>query len=206
MFDAKNETAPGHYGPSQTALLLLDFHSIFAHGFGCASAPGALKRAVNLRTWAKENKIHIIHGLVDLQRPPFPTCKDIGIFQNVIQTMQAGGGEESPDLVEQGSDEITFLRTPGHVSALKSPGLEDFLQKNGIKSLLIAGLSTSGCVLRTALEAADAEYVVTVISDACADPKQDHHDFLVENIYPNRGYVATVAEFQEGFGSTNKCT
>jgi nicotinamidase-related amidase len=65
---------------------------------------------------------------------------------------------EPQELMEGGDDmDVTFKRRPGYVSALKSPGLEDFLREKGIQSLFLAGLSTSGCVLRTALAAGDAD-------------------------------------------------
>lgn len=206
MFDAQDPTNPAHYGPSQTALLLLDFHSMLVNHAGGSKAPDALKTAVSLRSWAKKNKVSVIHGLVDIHQPPFSACKDIEMFRTVLQNMQAGGGEEVPELLKTSKEDVTFTRKPGHVSALKSPGLEEYLRKNGIKSLLITGISTSGCVLRTALAATDEEYVTTVISDACADPKQDQHDFLVEHVYPNRGYVATASEFQEAFEKLNRDT
>jgi nicotinamidase-related amidase len=84
------------------------------------------------------------------------------------------------------------------VSALKSPELDDFLQRKGIKSLVLARLSTSGCVLRIAVTASDAEYVMSVISDSCADPVEGLHDIVVGKLL-NRGYVTTAAELQEGF-------
>ncbi|KAJ5101599.1 Isochorismatase hydrolase [Penicillium alfredii] len=178
-FDAANKSNPGHYGPCQTALLLLDFHTLFVERNGGPRARAALEVAAKLRTWAKSQDIQVIHGLIDL-----------------------GGGEESAVLREnQDDNEVTFTRTPGHVSALRSPGLERFLHEKGIKSLILTGLSTSGCVLRTALAACDAEYVVSVISDGCADPQEDVHDILINKVLSNRGYVTTAAQFQEGFSN-----
>ncbi|KAI1383745.1 Isochorismatase hydrolase [Hypoxylon trugodes] len=200
MFDTADITKPGHYSPSQTALLLLDFHTMFVQKAGGPQAPAALDVAVKMRTWAKSLGVQVVHGVIDVNLPPFPTCKDPEMFKNVLAAMQSGGAEEPAELVGEG-DDITFLRRPGYVSALKSPGLEDFLQKKGIKSLILAGLSTSGCVMRTAVAATDAEYVVSVISDACADPAEGVHDMMVGKIL-NRAYVATGSEIQEGLSNT----
>ena len=52
--------------------------------------------------------------------------------------------------------------------------------------------------MRTAIVASDAQYVVSVISDGCADSVEGLHDIVVGKLL-NRGYVATAAEFQEGF-------
>jgi nicotinamidase-related amidase len=198
-FNAADTSAPGHYGPSQTALLLLDFHSLFVHKIAGSEGPAALEVAAKMRIWAKSQGIQVIHGLVDINTTPFPTCKDADRFAGTVTAMKSDGGEEHAELFEGYGEDVTFTRSLGYVSALKSPGLDDFLQKKGIKSLVLTGLITSGCVARTAIAASDAEYVVSVISDGCADPVEGIHDLMVGKFLNNRGYVTTAAEFQEGF-------
>ena len=61
------------------------------------------------------------------------------------------------------------------------------------------GLSTSGCVLRTSFEAAEEGFVVTIVSDGCADPDQDAHDFLFGKMLQRTAFVMTAAEFQKGY-------
>jgi nicotinamidase-related amidase len=198
-FNAADKTTPGHYGPSQTAILLLDFHSMFVQKAGGAAAPAALSVAAKMRTWAKEQGIVVIHALIDIDQTPYPTCKDAARFASVAEAMKSSGSAREPWEVLEGGGDVTFTRRPGYVSALKSPGLNEFLREKGIKSLVLAGLSTSGCVCRTAITACDEEYVVTVMSDGCADPAEGVHEIMVGKILNNRGYVTTAAEFQEGF-------
>ncbi|KAF2239491.1 Isochorismatase hydrolase [Viridothelium virens] len=200
-FNAADVSAPGHYGPSQTALLLLDFHSIFVQKHGGSNAPAALEVATKMRTWAKSQDIQVIHCLIDLNATPSPTCKDADRLAGTVTALKSSGGEESIELIEGGGNDITFTRRPGCVSAMNSPGLDDHLQEKGIKSLVLTGLSTSGCVMRTALAASDAEYVVTVISDGCADRDQGLHQIILEKVLNNRGYVTTAAEIQEDFAN-----
>lgn len=109
------------------------------------------------------------------------------------------GGDEAPALVEDAEGETTFTRRVGHVSALKSPGLLEYLEENGVKSLVLAGLSTSGCVLRTASAGADAEFVVTVLEDGCADKHEDVHEALTKKVLPSRGHVYTSEAFRAGW-------
>ncbi|KAH8805216.1 Isochorismatase-like protein [Xylogone sp. PMI_703] len=193
MFNQEDPSTPGHYGPSQTALLLLDFHFMFVEKLGGPEAVAALNVAAKMRTWAKsQGIIQVIHCLVDPNSVPFSTCKEASRFADIAAAMRLNGGEEPAELLEDNKEDVTFGRRLGHVSALKSPGLEDFLQDKGIKSLILTGLSTSGCVLRTAMAASDAEYIVTVISDGL-------HEKLIEKLLGHRGYVTTAAEFQEYF-------
>ncbi|RDW62539.1 hypothetical protein BP5796_10841 [Coleophoma crateriformis] len=199
MFNVADISTPGHYGPSKTALLLLDFHSMFVEKVASPKGPAALEVAAKIRQWAKSQGIQVVHCIVDVNAAPFPTCKDANRFQSIVSAMGLSGAAEPAVLLEGGGDDVTFTRRPGYVSALKSPGLDDFLQKKGIKSLVLAGISTSGCVMRTAITASDAEYVVSVISDGCADPVEEVHEIVVGKLLNNRGYVATAAEFQEGY-------
>ena len=50
----------------------------------------------------------------------------------------------------------------------RSTGLEDFLSKNNVKEVYLAGVATDYCVLYSALDAIDLGFDVYVIEDACA--------------------------------------
>ncbi|KAF2638619.1 Isochorismatase hydrolase [Massarina eburnea CBS 473.64] len=169
MFDQSEASMPGHYAPTQTAFLLLDFHSLFVEKAGGTKGVSALEVAVQLRKWAKTKNIHVIHCLLDINDVPFATCKGPAGIASITQSMRDNGGEEPSTLLENSHGEVTFTRKPGHVSAFKSPGFREYLEGKGIKSLVMTGLSTSGCVLRTAVQGTDEEYVVTVISDGYMD-------------------------------------
>ncbi|KAL7904137.1 Isochorismatase-like protein [Trichoderma velutinum] len=206
VFNLADQTTPGGYETSQTALLLIDFHARFVDKAGGPRAPAALQVASRMRTWAKSQGIQVIQCLLDVNATPFPTFKGVQRYASVMEVMRTtGGGAEVPAvLLESVSDEITFTRRPGHGSAFYSPGLDGFLKRKGIRSLILTGLPTSGSVARTAFAACDAEYVVTVISDACADPQEGIHDMMLENVLGARGWVTTSATFQEGFSSLQK--
>lgn len=199
MFDTSDPAAPGYYAPSQMALLLLDFHQIFIQRAGGSNASAALRTAAGLRSWAKLHGIKVIHCLIDVHGTPLSTCKGAARLIGIVTGMATDGGDEPEELrKDRDHNEPTFMRRPGHVSALKSPGLEEYLQSQGIKSLILTGLSTSGCVLRTALAACDADYIVTVMSDGCADGGERLHDLALE-VVDGRGYVATAAIFRESY-------
>jgi nicotinamidase-related amidase len=199
VFNPADVTTPGAYQPCQTVLLLLDFHSLFVEKAGGPNAPAALATAAKLRIWAKSHGIVVVHALIDIEQAPYSTCKGTERVSSLLTAMKTN--YEEPEDLRQDYDngDFTLTRAPGHVSALRSPGLPGFLLEKGIKSLILTGLSTSGCVLRTAVPATDEEYVVTIISDACADPDQGIHDMLTQKLLLSRAYVTTAAEFQEGY-------
>jgi nicotinamidase-related amidase len=81
------------------------------------------------------------------------------------------------------------------VSAFAGSDLEIILRAHKLESLVLSGFSTSGVVLSTLLEASDRDYQMTVLSDACADPEPEVHDFLVKKIFPSSGEVLTTDEW-----------
>lgn len=198
MFSKSDHATPGFYEPSQTALLIMDYHSFIVNIVGDVKGPAVVKVATEMREWAKSKGIHVLHCLIDTEAEPFPTCKDISRLTKILAGLRSNVEEPSQLRDNDGSGNI-YLRKPGHVSALKSPGIVSFLDSKGIKSLVLLGISTSGCVLRTAAAATDAEFVVTTISDGCADPDDNVHKVMVESVLKSRGYVATSAEFQKGY-------
>lgn len=197
LFNTTDPSAPGHYGPSKTALLLLDFHSAFIDKAG-PKATAAVEVAAQMKKWAQSQSISIIHCLLDIEETPFSTCKDASRFAQVVNSMKYSGGEEPAALRTESESEITFLRRPGYVSALKSPGLLAYLHSKDIRSLVLAGLSASGCVMRTAVAASDEEFVVTVVSDGCMDPVEGLHEVVIEKLL-SRGWVCTSEELRAGF-------
>ncbi|KAF2656837.1 Isochorismatase hydrolase [Lophiostoma macrostomum CBS 122681] len=203
-FDSSNAGAPGHYAPSQTALLLCDFHSFLTNRIGGSDTP-VVNTAASLRNWALSHGIVVIHNLIDKSSTPSLTAKDAGRLRSAIANLTAEGNAEPSKLTEPKpageGKELTFTRQIGHVSALKSPGMLESLEERGIKSLLVTGISTSGCVLRTAMAGCDADFVITVVEDGCADPTEGAHEFVVKKLLPNRGWVCTAKEVMNGFES-----
>ncbi|KAM0347657.1 hypothetical protein ACHAPU_004671 [Fusarium lateritium] len=199
-----DRSSPEAYKASETALLLLDWYSLFIEMVAGSNAVPALETAVQLRNWAKHQGITVIHCLIDSHGTPFPACKGVDRFQGLLEVMKATADPEPIELRGDEKDEPTFHRVPGHISALKSPGLLGFLAEKGIKSLIFSGLSTSGCVLRTAVTATDAEFAMTVISDACADADEELHRVIMEKIVPSRGHVKSFVEFKKSFEQSSK--
>ncbi len=83
------------------------------------------------------------------------------------------------------------------VGAFSTTDLHEQLQARGIDTLLLAGISTSGCVQSTVLDAFDRDYRVIVLADACADPDEEVHRFLLERIFPKRGEVIAADDLHE---------
>ena len=75
--------------------------------------------------------------------------------------------------------------------------LHEQLGDRGIDTLVLAGISTSGVVLSTVIDAADRDYRVFVLSDGVADPDATTHQVLVEKVFPSRAHVIDTAGLRE---------
>jgi nicotinamidase-related amidase len=85
--------------------------------------------------------------------------------------------------------------TKHRVSAFAGTDLEMILRAQEVHTLVLFGISTSGAVLSTLLDAFDTDYRVLVIADCCADTDLELHEVLLKRMFPARGEVITASEF-----------
>ncbi|MFC1952360.1 cysteine hydrolase [Chloroflexota bacterium] len=107
-------------------------------------------------------------------------------------------GEKTPEreihpmmIPKPGEPLLTKSRT-GPFSTTK---LDEILRSQGIDTLILIGLRTSGCILTTVRWAADIDYQLIVLSDCCADQDDEVHRVLMEKVFPRQAIVATSQDF-----------
>ncbi|KAH8901327.1 putative hydrolase protein [Thozetella sp. PMI_491] len=190
---------PTSHGPSATALLLLDYHEMLVDYMQDeAIRSKVISCAQTLLLTARKHGVPIFHCLVDKDGAPAPNSKLLDRWESMIKPSIAAKGAELADLAPPAdkteAKEWTFVRQPGHVSALKSPGLIAKLRDElGVKSLVLCGLSSSGCVLSTARNATDEDFVTSVAKDGCWDPKEGVHDTIM-GVLEATGWVLSTDE------------
>lgn len=79
---------------------------------------------------------------------------------------------------------------------LSTTDLDQRLRAHGITALIVAGVSTSGVVLSTVLDAADRDYRLHVLTDGVADPDPVAHDVLLHRVLPARAHLLQTAELR----------
>ncbi|MFD0277278.1 cysteine hydrolase family protein [Kitasatospora sp. NPDC127111] len=75
--------------------------------------------------------------------------------------------------------------------------LDQQLRERGITTLVVSGVSTSGAVLSTVIDAADRDYRLYVLSDGVADPDAEVHDVLLHRVLPSRAHIVDTAELHD---------
>lgn len=157
-----------------------------------------LSRAASAMESARAADIPVIHvafrlrpGHVDVH----PRNKILGSVPARAFTEDDPGAAIHPDVAPR-HDEIVIHKN--RVSAFAGNNLRQILAARGIDDLVLAGIATGGVVLSTVLHAADLDYSITVLSDACADPNPDLHDTLLTQVFTRYGEVIGTADWARG--------
>ena len=144
---------------------------------------------------AHEVGIQVIYIRVELRRGRVgvsPRNKRLTRLQPVLQE-GAPGLEIHPSLAPEGRD---IVLTKHRVSSFVGSGLDVVLSSLGVTHLVIAGVSTSTAVLGTAMAAADLDFGLHVLSDACFDARTRVHDVLLsEDVFAAMATVLTAKEW-----------
>ncbi|KIW24315.1 uncharacterized protein PV07_10042 [Cladophialophora immunda] len=205
VFSPSDPASPLSISPHETAVLLMDYQNMILARIGDVAANSVINIASQMRDWALHKEMTVFHCLVDTSpgsKPPAHSkiSAEWKMYEAKFSEMPWLGREAESLAVRKPLDrELTVLRTPGFISALESHGLSNLLKEKGIKSLIIGGISTSGCVLSTARAATDRGYIVTVMEDACFDPVPGLHGMLVTHALPMGAHVATSWEIQNAW-------
>lgn len=77
-------------------------------------------------------------------------------------------------------DELVIRKTTA--DAFIHTGLDDHLREHGVRTLLLAGVSTNSCVESTARHGADLDYDVVLVEDACAAASHSLHESSLTNL------------------------
>jgi nicotinamidase-related amidase len=176
---------------SRTALLSMDLQLNHLTHVPADYLPDAVR---TLET-ARAAQIPVIHVVLQL-RPghvdAHPRNKVFGSLPSHLFTADDPGAAIHPDVAPRGYEMVVHKN---RVSAFAGNNLQQILTAQDIDHLVLAGIATGGIVLSTALQAADLDYRVTVLSDACADPDPDLHNTLVTKVLNRRGDVITTSEW-----------
>jgi nicotinamidase-related amidase len=175
-------------------LLVMDFQHGIVERQGDRSVADAASRAVQA---ARAAGIPVMFVRVAF-RPGYPEAAATNAtFAGIGQGGDAMT-EDHPDtqvhssLAPQAGEPVILKR---RVSAFSGSDLDVLLRAAGADTLILAGIATSGVVLSTLRQAADLDYRLIVLSDACADRDAEVHRVLTEKIFPRQALVTTTDEW-----------
>ena len=166
--------------PARTAVIIMDFQNVIVKNYA-GDPTGVVQRASRALQGARQAGIPVIY-VVHRGGPFEEDSPDVEIH---------------PGVAPAPGDRIIAKR---RTSPFSTTHLDVMLREMGRDTLVLMGVSTSGCVLSTVRWAADVNYNVVVVADACSDTDEEVHRVLTEKIYPAQGTVLTVQDFLQGAG------
>lgn len=183
--------------PKSTVVLTLDMqHGILNTIEGAKTCLANAVRATSSARMAGFPIVHVGIGFSPGHPEVSPRNKRFG------QLRQAGrfvrGTDDTKfheDLYRDGETTVTKVRISGFAGST----LAAVLRAHEAKTLVLFGVATSGIVLSTVREAADLDYELVVVSDACFDRDEDVHRVLTTKIFPTQATVVSTEEFVSKF-------
>lgn len=176
------------------ALLVMDVQEGIAERFGDADV---LDRAAEAVAAARAHGVQVLFVRVAF-RAGFPEVSPANRSFSALR--ERGGMDEDstrihPALSPRDGEPVVTKR---RVSAFAGSDLDVLLRAGGARSLALCGIATSGVVLSTLRAAADLDFELTVLRDACADRDPEVHRVLLDKVFPRQADVVTVAEWAAG--------
>lgn len=147
---------------------------------------------------ARAKKIPVIYAVVGFRKG----TPEVGTMNKSFSMVKERFANVNPEEMLKVESSLTpqdgdVTVTKRRVSAFTGSDLEVVLRAQNIRHLVLTGISTSGVVLSTVREAADKDYRLTVLSDACGDPDEEVHRLLTTKVFPRQAEVMTVEEWKK---------
>jgi nicotinamidase-related amidase len=159
---------------------------------------GWLERVTTVLRHARQRQVPVIHVRVAF-RPGVPEASPRNMFLSAIKAslphQRFFQGETGAIHPAVGPEDTDLLVTKTRVSAFAGTDLDLLLHALDIETLVLFGLTTSGVVLSTALQAADLDYRVVIVKDCCVDLDAEVHACLIEKILPRQALLISSSEF-----------
>lgn len=173
------------------ALILVDFVAAYFDKDSplYAGVDDALSSALRIRDAARSADIPVIYTNVVYQKGG----ADGGVFYRKVPALEAfvAGNPLGawPEGLEPAEDELVLSKQ--YPSAFFGTSLAEKLTALGVDTLIITGLTTSGCIRATCVDAMSYGFVPIVVADACGDRHTAPHE---ANLFDMNAKYADVVD------------
>ena len=158
---------------SSPALILIDFVEAYFDQDSplYAGVENSLASALHIRDVARNAGIPVIYTNVVYQAGGV----DGGMFYRKVPALEAGNPLGNwPDGLEPADDELVISKQ--YASAFFGTSLAATLTAGGIDTLIITGITTSGCVRATCIDTISHGFIPIVVREAVGDRHDGPHE------------------------------
>jgi nicotinamidase-related amidase len=178
--------------PKTSALLVMDFQTAVTE-MVASNKDALLSRTSKLIDATRQAGMKVIYVVVGFRAgypEVSPRNQSFGPIRESGRFAAGAAGTEVHVAVAPRSGEVVV--TKHRVSAFTGTDLEMILRANGVETLVLAGIATSGVVLSTLRHAADVDYRLVLVADCCADRDPEVHRVLTEKVFTRQATVTTA--------------
>ncbi|MCZ8132904.1 MAG: isochorismatase family protein [Steroidobacteraceae bacterium] len=183
------------------ALLVIDFVNAYVvEGsplFGAEGCLSAQRGAVDLLGAARAAGIPVIHTNVAFQRGG----RDGGVFFRKVPALSCFEAGRHPELAAfaEGLEPVDgeTVITKQYASAFFGTTLQPTLSALGVDTVLIAGVSTSGCIRASAVDCCQHGFVPVVVREAVGDRAPGPHEANLFDLQAKYAEVVSLADARE---------
>ncbi|MER7245517.1 isochorismatase family protein [Kribbella sp. NPDC000426] len=183
---------------SRPVLLLVDLMRAYFDPAGplCLPSKDCLQASARLLRVARGCRVPVVHTRVAYAGDGM----DGGMFVRKVPALRQffGGGGASGELMDEVAPvEGELVVVKQYASAFFGTSLASALQARGIDTVVLAGVSTSGCIRATAVDAIQYGFVPLVVRDAVGDRGPGPHE---ANLFDLQAKYAEVVSEQTATG------
>jgi len=180
-----------------TALVLIDLqHGIVGRAGGPRPGGEVVRNAVRLADKFRERR-----ATIALVRVSFAADRKDAVNSQVDAPMPMSGplpSNWSEIVPELGPREGDLVITKHQWGAFYGTDLDLHLRRRGVRTIVLAGISTNFGVESTARDAFERAYQLVFVEDAMTSITADGHAFVIQNIFPRLGLVRSTDAVLEG--------
>lgn len=182
------------------ALLLIDMMRAYFTSGSPLQLPSdaAVIGCAQLLDAARAAGVPVIHAVVRYRAGAIDAglfVRKVGALAALAEGAKGQLGEVVPEL-EPRPDEVVV--TKQYASAFFGTSLASTLTAQGIDTVVIGGVSTSGCVRASATDALQLGFRPLVVADACGDRTEQIHDANLYDLQAKYADVITVSTARRG--------
>jgi maleamate amidohydrolase len=162
---------------ARPAVVVIDLVRAYTHPdgpFALPDAQAAVEATAELVETARDENVRVYWTVVRYA----PGLEDGGLFVRKVPALAAfadGAAGNWGDLaLEPEAGEVVVVKQ--YASAFFGTSLATTLHASGVDTVVLAGVSTSGCVRATAMDALNSGFRPQVVRQACADRTPEVHE------------------------------
>ncbi|HEX6249258.1 MAG TPA: isochorismatase family protein [Nocardioidaceae bacterium] len=155
----------------------------------CLPSRDCLASAARVLAAARSSGVPVIHTRVEYAKDG----SDGGVFVRKVGALRHlyGGGPMSELMPEVAPAEDELVITKQYASAFFGTSLASTLVARGVDTVVLVGVSTSGCIRATGVDAVQHGFIPLVVRDAVADRTPETHD---ANLFDLQAKYAEVVD------------